>query len=146
MNGVQINSFIKFGSLAFDVASDTKVRELLGMVHHGARRRGLIGVPQGNAQGLTNATNLQAKQSSNTVPSHWPKTHQPIPFSPTQQAKASQPATPAPKPEVKPPAHVENGSGAASSGPGSSLKQWASMDGAKKILGWAETVNQVLNK
>ncbi|MDQ0189968.1 hypothetical protein JI721_10180 [Alicyclobacillus cycloheptanicus] len=42
---MQMNTIIKLGSLAFDVAQDEKIRQLATMVHHGARRRGLLGVP-----------------------------------------------------------------------------------------------------
>ncbi len=42
---VQMNTLIKVGSLAFDVAQDEKIRALATMVHHGGRRRGLWGQP-----------------------------------------------------------------------------------------------------
>ncbi|MCL6637005.1 MAG: hypothetical protein K6T26_03560 [Alicyclobacillus sp.] len=42
---MQWQTFVKFGSLAFEVAQDQKVRELAGLVHRGAKRRGLLGPP-----------------------------------------------------------------------------------------------------
>jgi hypothetical protein len=45
---VKVNTFIKLGSLAFNVARDEKVRELVKMAHTGAKRRGLFQPPTYN--------------------------------------------------------------------------------------------------
>lgn len=126
---MKLNSFIKFGGLAFDVANDERVKQLAGMVHNGARRRGLIGnvTPPGN----------HAMQSS-VAPTHWPKSETPIPFAPTSHQSS------APKAE----------SGTSSSAPaaksaqagGYDLKKWVNMDNAKKAVGWLGTLNEFLNK
>lgn len=124
VSGVQLNSLIKFGGLAFDVASDEKVRQLANMVHSGARRRGFIG----------SGTTSQPVQSQPQVPTHWPKPASPIPFGP---AKASQKSSPPKVSSAKP------------SGPkpsGLDVQNWATMDNAKKVLGWAGTINQFFNK
>ncbi len=42
---MKIDTLIKFGSLAFNVAQDEKVRELLKIAHNGAKRRGLFSPP-----------------------------------------------------------------------------------------------------
>lgn len=42
---MKIDTFIKLGSLAFGVARDEKVQELLKMAHKGAKRRGLLQPP-----------------------------------------------------------------------------------------------------
>lgn len=42
---MKLNTFIKLGSLAFGVARDEKVRQLMKMAHGGAKRRGLLNPP-----------------------------------------------------------------------------------------------------
>ncbi|GMA62358.1 hypothetical protein NZD89_21650 [Alicyclobacillus fastidiosus] len=135
---MQLNTIIKLGSLAFDVASDQKVRELAGLVHQGARRRGLIGaVP--NAQ-------AQAQTAPVGAPSHWPKQTSPIPFAPGSHpgpplGSGSVPAMTSKAPSTQAPK-------AAASAPIEEfdLKKWATMDNAKKVLGWAGSVTQFLTK
>ncbi|WAH35845.1 hypothetical protein [Alicyclobacillus dauci] len=127
---MQFNTIVKFGSLAFDVASDDKVRELMGMVHHGARRRGLIGVQQHPVQHPLHMS----------PPSHWPKSNGPIPFSPGSQLKATPPASNTPKPATQPKAEEQG------TGQGFDLKKWVNMDNAKKLMGYAGTFNDLLNK
>lgn len=39
---MKIDTFIKLGSLAFNVARDEKVRELIKLAHNGAKRRGFF--------------------------------------------------------------------------------------------------------
>jgi hypothetical protein len=131
---VQFNSFIKFGSLAFDVANDEKVRQLFGMTYHGARRRGLIGQGQSMHPQMLQQ---MAPPAGQTHPAHWPKLNQPIPFSSAGQANAK-PATSAPAPaqQAQP----------AAKAPDFDVKQWLNMDNAKKVLGWAGTINQFLEK
>jgi hypothetical protein len=46
---MKLDTVVKFGSLAFEIAKDEKVREMVTMVHHGARRRGLLGQVPGQA-------------------------------------------------------------------------------------------------
>jgi hypothetical protein len=41
---VKLDTVIKLGSLAFGVAQDDRLRELLKIAHHGAKRRGLFDV------------------------------------------------------------------------------------------------------
>lgn len=130
VSGLKMNTVIKFGSLAFDVASDDKVRELLGLVHNGAKRRGFYGQPLG--------TNMGGPPQAN-VPAHWPRPNQPIPFAPgknTQQKPGSVPAKPAPKekPPEKPVAQAPN------------FGKWMNMDSAKKVMGYASTLNDLLNR
>lgn len=121
---MQLDSFLKFGSLAFDVANDEKVRSLMGMVHSGARRRGFIGPWQ----------QVAAPSGTGKQPDHWPESKQPIPFAPGQ-AKANPAPAAAAKPAEKAPAPPEF-----------DLKKWVNMDNAKKVMGWAGTLNQYLNK
>ncbi len=42
---VKLDTLLKFGSLAFNVAQDEKVRELLKIAHNGAKRRGFYDPP-----------------------------------------------------------------------------------------------------
>ncbi|MCL6452121.1 MAG: hypothetical protein K6T78_00665 [Alicyclobacillus sp.] len=42
---MKLDTVIKLGSLAFSVAQDEKVRELLKLAHNGAKRRGLFDPP-----------------------------------------------------------------------------------------------------
>lgn len=121
---MQFNSIIKFGSLAFDVASDEKLRELLGLVHNGAKRRGFIGVPQ------------QGGQQQTGIPAHWPKANQPIPFAPgTHASEEKKPAEPKKEPVKAPPAPAMPNFG-----------KWVNMDSAKKMMGYASAFNDLLNK
>lgn len=41
---MKLDTVIKFGSLAFGVARDDRVRELFKIAHNGAKRRGLYDV------------------------------------------------------------------------------------------------------
>ncbi|WP_157071194.1 hypothetical protein [Alicyclobacillus acidiphilus] len=132
---MQLNSIIKFGGLAFDVANDEKVRELAGMVHKGAKRRGLLFVPPATQAGHTSVP---------TTPAHWPKSQSPIPFAPGHHTSApAKPQAEAPKPQPK----AESAAPAKSTGPnGWDVGKWVNMDSAKKIAGWVGTFNQILNK
>lgn len=67
---MQMNTLIKVGSLAFDVVQDEKIRQLATMVHHGARRRGLIGQvpgPSAQAQSAEHAPPKATPAPSKTV-------------------------------------------------------------------------------
>ncbi|WP_157785473.1 hypothetical protein [Alicyclobacillus hesperidum] len=44
---MKLGRFIKLGTLAFDVARDERVQELVRMAHNGAKRRGLLQPPPG---------------------------------------------------------------------------------------------------
>ncbi|QSO46053.1 hypothetical protein [Alicyclobacillus mengziensis] len=41
---MKLDTVIKLGSLAFGVAQDDRLRELLKIAHHGAKRRGFFDV------------------------------------------------------------------------------------------------------
>lgn len=67
---MQLNTMLKVGSLAMNVAQDDKVRELFTMVHQGAKRRGLIGplsLPP-NAMGAPASIAPIAKPTQHPVP------------------------------------------------------------------------------
>lgn len=51
---MKINTFMKFGSLAFGVARDEKVQTLFKMAHQGAKRRGLLQPPPPQGYGWWN--------------------------------------------------------------------------------------------
>jgi hypothetical protein len=73
---VQVNTLIRLGALAFNVAQDEKVQELFTMIHKGAKRRGIIGsVPPSQAP-------QQAQSASAPAASPVPSAH-PIPFAPS---------------------------------------------------------------
>jgi hypothetical protein len=42
---LKVTTIIKLGSMAFNVAEDEKVRQLVTMLHKGAKRRGLLSPP-----------------------------------------------------------------------------------------------------
>lgn len=82
---MKLDSFIKFGGLAFDIAQDEKVRTFFTMLHQGMKRRGLIHPVTPPA--------LHAPPHP-YPPAHWPAHHHAIPFSPytatgTQQAPSA---------------------------------------------------------
>lgn len=67
---MQLNTMLKVGSLAMNVAQDDQVRELFTMVHQGAKRRGLIGplsLPP-NAMGAPVSIAPIAKSTQHPVP------------------------------------------------------------------------------
>lgn len=125
---MQFNSIIKFGGLAFDVASDEKVRQLAGMVHNGARRRGFFSPPP-----------LNPGSAAQTPPSHWPKSASPIPFAPGTSSNSAPAKKESPKPEPASP-------NAPTPTDGWDVGKWVNMDNAKKVAGWIGTFNQILNK
>ncbi|MFD1673283.1 hypothetical protein [Alicyclobacillus fodiniaquatilis] len=42
---MKVGTFVKLGSLAFNVVRDEKVQELFKMAHQGAKRRGILQPP-----------------------------------------------------------------------------------------------------
>lgn len=113
---MQFNTVLKVGGLAFDVAQDEKVRELVTMVHKGAKRRGLIGpmVPQAAPTPVTNDT--AAKKESEGHP---------IPFSPSSSTEH------APSP---------------SASGGLDISKYLNAGNAKKALSVAGQLSQLLMK
>jgi len=113
---MQFNTFVRLGGLAFNVAQDDKVRELFTMVHKGAKRRGIYGQP------------LSSGASQSLQPSVMQPTT-PIPFAP-------QPSPPAQHPHV--PQGMPYG--------GSGMGKYLTADNAKKVIGMAGTVKNLLVK
>lgn len=118
---MRVNTVIKLGSLAFNVAQDEKVRELLTMVHTGVKRRGLL-APHIVPQNINSTPNMYA-----------PGGHQakiqvkhPIPFAPNQPPSRRR------KPEIS------NG--------GFDITKHLTMNNAKKALSFAGTISNFLNK
>jgi len=91
---VKLDSFIKFGGLAFNIAQDEKVRTLFTMLHHGMKRRGLI--PPATPPSFHAPLHPYH-------PVHWPAHHHAIPFSPHAPSAAQQspspPQAPTPAPQ-----------------------------------------------
>lgn len=117
---MQLDTLLKVGSLAFDVAKDDNVRELFTMVHKGAKRRGLIGNPM-PAQGQKPASQAQASASDSAEKAN----AHPVPFKPDAGSGA--------------------GSKAAGYG-GADWNQLLSGQNAKKLLGVAGQIGQMLMK
>jgi hypothetical protein len=113
---VQLNTLIRVGSLAFNVAQDEKVQELFTIVHKGAKRRGIIGAMQ------PPAAPSGPRPQSTPVASSGGASH-PIPFAPT-----SHPA-PSPPPQVAP-----------------NLGKYLTADNAKKVMSWAGQISSLLMK
>ncbi|MCL6627813.1 hypothetical protein [Alicyclobacillus shizuokensis] len=66
---MRLDTLVKVGSLAFEVAQDERVREMLTMMYNGAKRRGL----------MAPATGLPSGQQSSTKTST-PSEHHPVTF------------------------------------------------------------------
>ncbi|MDQ0189650.1 hypothetical protein JI721_09210 [Alicyclobacillus cycloheptanicus] len=61
---MKVDTFLKLGSLAFGIAQDERVRELVKMTHNGAKRRGLFAAPP----------NVPPAPSAQRVPfANWPR-------------------------------------------------------------------------
>ncbi|QSO54406.1 hypothetical protein JZ785_11910 [Alicyclobacillus curvatus] len=116
---MKLDTVLKVGSLAFSVANDDTVRELFTMVHKGAKRRGLIGAPMA-PQAVAQQTGQQGAKTPAQA-----KTSQPIPFAPSPPANKSSPANPATAPD---------------------WNQLFSGQNAKKVLGVASQIGQLLMK
>lgn len=116
---MKLDTVLKVGSLAFSVANDDSVRELFSMVHKGAKRRGLIGVPLA-PQALQQATGQQAAKTQAEA-----KASHAIPFAPAPPATKAGPAQPAGVPD---------------------WNQLFSGQNAKKVLGVASQIGQLLIK
>jgi len=115
---MKLNTVIRLGALAFNVAQDDKVRELATIIHHGAKRRGIIAPVQAPRPP---ATVTAPSQTAN------------IPFAPV--AAAHQPSS------------TQPGSGLpAQTMPQFDVNQYLTMDNAKKVLGWAGSVSNLLVK
>jgi hypothetical protein len=121
---MQFNTFIRLGSLAFNVAQDEKVRELMTMVHQGAKRRGFINNGQGYPQQSPIAQSNPATHSQTAQPAAQ-TSH--IPFSPGAAVK-----TPLPQ-----------GQGSAIPG---GMGKYLTADNAKKALKMAGDLGQFLMK
>jgi hypothetical protein len=108
---VQMNTMLKLGSLAFNVAQDDKVKELFTMVHKGAKRRGMIGAvpPMIPTQSGSGQSNLLPTHSSGGPA---------IPFAPT----AASPQRP------------------------QNVNKYLTPSNAKKVLGWASEISNLLIK
>lgn len=115
---MKLNTVIRLGALAFNVAQDEKVRELATMIHHGAKRRGIIGQPQ-------------PPQLPPTVVKPVTQPSANIPFAPTALPHASSASHHSPLYQQVP----QVGFG-----------KYLTVDNAKKVLGWAGTVSNYLIK
>ncbi len=118
---VQLNTFIKLGGLAFDVAQDEKVQQLFTLVHQGAKRRGLIGFVSSGQGG----SNVHPGASVSTLP---PSSSTPsVPFAP-----APTPASAA-TPQVAPLSGMD-------------VSKYLTKDNAKKALSFAGQLSHFLAK
>ncbi len=116
---MKLDTVLKAGSLAFSVANDDTVRELFSMVHKGAKRRGLIGVPLA-PQALQQQAGQQAAKAQTEA-----KTSHAIPFAPEPPAKKAGPTQPLGVPD---------------------WNQLFNSQNAKKVLGVASQIGQLLMK
>lgn len=115
---MQLDTVLKVGSLAFSVARDDNIRELVSIVHKGAKRRGLIGAPMG-----VQAMGAPQPQTQGRPPV---KTNEhPIPFAPGKSTSSNIQAQ--------------------SSG-GTDWNQLLNGANAKKLLGVAGQIGQMLIK
>jgi hypothetical protein len=110
MGHMQMNTMLKLGSLALNVAQDDRVKELFTIVHKGAKRRGMIGamppmIPPQSGYSSIPATSPVSSASA-------------VPFAP-QAAAPKQRA---------------------------GINQYLTAGNAKKVLGWASELSNLLIK
>lgn len=116
---MQMNTMLKIGSLAINVAQDDKVRELATMIHKGARRRGLFAADFPAAGAPAASTTPGGSPTAVVAPA---KPSLPIPFAPSGAA-----------------------SGTGLFGvPG--IDKYFTLNNAQKALGWAGVVKDLLVK
>ena len=131
---MQIDTFLKLGSLAFGVAQDEKVRELAGLIHNGAKRRGVFGPYPGQPQstssgaGQSGIKSVDGSDSAAQAPAPAP-----VPFAPGKPAAPAKSAAPAPQAQPGPAI------------PGT-LNKYLTADNAKKALGMVGQVANMLIK
>jgi len=82
---MQVDTMLKFGSLALNVVQDDNVRQLLTMVHKGAKRRGFIAPMQLPGAQATAPAPTPAGTPAQSAHAH------PVPFSPIQHVPQSGP-------------------------------------------------------
>lgn len=138
---MQLDTLVKLGSLALEVAQDDKVRELAAMIHRGARRRGILPAPPiipappaagGSASGAA-AANAKPSAAVPAAPkSAAPKSAAPNPAAPES---AAAPWIPFGPPAL--PMHMYGGSG---------ITRYLTADNAKKALQLAGVVRGLLSK
>lgn len=140
VQGVQLDTFLKLGSLAFGVVQDEKVRELAGLIHNGAKRRGVFAPWPGPGQVSSGAGEggSVANQNNSAKPSSSKNT--PIPFAPVNSASAAKGGAPA-KPATQNSQTSQNN--LPIPGP---LNKYLTANNAKKALNMAGEVMNLLVK
>ncbi|WP_245629704.1 hypothetical protein [Alicyclobacillus sendaiensis] len=123
---MKLDSFIKFGGLAFNIAQDEKVRTLFTMLHHGMKRRGLL--PPAAPPPMHVPLHPYH-------PAHWPVHHHAIPFSPYAPSPSQQTASP---PQEAPNPAPQNGA-SVKSAPSGSL-------GSGGGAGWFQQLLELLDR
>ncbi|MCL6593791.1 MAG: hypothetical protein K6T31_07420 [Alicyclobacillus sp.] len=123
---MQWQTFVKFGSLAFEVAQDKKVRELASLVHRGAKRRGLLGPPPRPPAAGEQAAAKPPQSAHGGGNGTAAKPAHPIPFAPTAPATSA-----------------KEGHGAAGE---LSWNQWINRKNAKKAMALAGELVQWLTR
>ncbi|RIV26708.1 hypothetical protein D2Q93_04105 [Alicyclobacillaceae bacterium I2511] len=117
---MQLNTILKFGGLAFDVAQDEKVQQLVTLVHQGAKRRGLMGSVSVGQQGMYNG-------------------------GPSASAAPPRPALP-PVPFAPSPTPVSAGTSQVTPLAGMDFSKYLTKDNAKKALSFAGQLSHILTK
>jgi hypothetical protein len=128
---MQFNTVLKLGGLAFGVVQDEKVRELAGIIHKGAKRRGVYSqFTGGNSAGGANA-----QSSGNVGLGVGNAEPHPIPFAPS--AKTTEKTSQKSKvPGIHLPPQVGFPSGA--------LGKYMNAGNAQKMKQWAAEIGQYL--
>lgn len=130
---MQLNTFLKLGSLAFNVAQDEKVRELAGLIHNGAKRRGVFAPWPGQVQSLPGGTSGSADSAGAPAAMQSKAPSALVPFAPQKSSPAVKQPTPG-QPETHVPA------------PPSPLSKYLTAENAKKALNMAGQVANMLIK
>ncbi|WP_067931855.1 hypothetical protein [Alicyclobacillus kakegawensis] len=76
---MRLDTLVKVGSLAFEVAKDERVREMLTMVYNGAKRRGLMAPATGLPGGRPPASKTSTPSEHHPVASGHATPHQGAP-------------------------------------------------------------------
>lgn len=105
---MQMNTMLKLGSLALNVAQDDRVKELFTMVHKGAKRRGMIGAMP---------PMIPPQSGHSSIPASGPASTSAVPFAP--QVTAAKPV---------------------------GIQQYLTAGNAKRVLGWASEISNLLIK
>ncbi|MBX5435645.1 MAG: hypothetical protein IRZ33_00335 [Alicyclobacillaceae bacterium] len=128
---MQLDTLVKLGSLALQVAQDDKVRQLASLIHRGAKRRGILPPPP-----ILPAPPVAASNHAGGATA----APQPAPKAKGQTGTGSSAAAPTPWIPFGPPGLPLQAYG------GSGIMKYLTADNAKKVLEVAGVMKGLLGK